>query len=551
MRIKFRLFHIIVLLVIQFAAFSENVSIERARIVAENFFSEKLQEQHQGILFGKEYVITVKGITTCFVFNINNGFIIISADDAIFPVLGYSFTKKYSGDNFPNAFKTWMHQYNEQILYAIEKKQEASKPIEKAWQKYISKTFIPATDILSVEPMLQTTWSQGCYYNSCFPEDTTAPCGHLWTGCVATAMGQIMKYYNFPPIGTGTNGYNSSYGWVEADFENTEYDWAGMENHLTEENNPVAELLYHVAISVNSQFFPNGTGAFDFDARDALVDYFNYKSEAQFYWRDSYQGDWKTMLREELDEGRPLLYGGADSQTSAGHTLVCDGYQDTSFFHFNWGWNGNYNGYFYLDSLIAGGSHFDIQHDAVVGISPDINGVIVLYPPENLTATIDFKEVTLNWENSSLSSSLELIGYNVYRNDTLLTESVSTGLSYIDMNVSAGSHEYKVQSVFIGQGSGPSISTEAYISNITMYYSELFEIYPNPASEIVFIRTALYFNDDITISVCDLNGRKVFQNDYSNYQDLVEINIQELSPGIYFLRIQYGNNISCKKLLIN
>ncbi len=83
-----------------------------------------------------------------------------------------------------------------------------------------------------------------------------------------------------------------------------------------------------------------------------------------------------------------------------------------------------YNGYFYLDSLIAGGNHFDFQHDAVVGIRPDISGIVELYPAENLMATVDFNNVTLNWDQSTINSSLELIGYNVYRNDTLLTESI-------------------------------------------------------------------------------------------------------------------------------
>lgn len=550
MRIESRLFIIILLLFLQLTSFSENVSLEKARIVAENFFTEKMQDHQQKVSIGKEYVISEAGETAYYVFNINNGFIIISADDVVFPVLGYSFTNNYKENNFPPAFKAWMHHNKEQILFAIEKKQVAPNQVKKAWLKYTSKAFQADLNFESVEPMIHTTWSQGCYYNSQFPADTTAPCGYLWTGCVATAMGQIMKYYNYPKSGTGSNGYNSSYGWVEADFENTEYDWAGMKNHLNEENYPVAELLYQAAISINSQFFPYGTGAYDFDARDALVDYFNYKSDAQFYWRDSYQGDWKAMLRTELDEERPFLYGGVDSETSAGHTLVCDGYQDTSFFHFNWGWNGYYDGYFYLDSLIAGGNHFDFQHDAVVGISPDINGVIELYPPENLSATVDFKEVTLNWENSSLPSSLELIGYYVFRNDTMLTESVSTELSYVDMDVPAGSHEYKVQSVFIGQGNGPSISTEAYISSISKHYPELSEVYPNPASDFIFIETTLNYNDQVTVSICDLNGRKVFHQDYTNLHGFIEIDIHDLNPGIYFLRIQYGNNISDKKLLI-
>lgn len=550
MKIQSGIFILVLVFSFQLSSFSKNVSLEKARIVAENFLIERIPEKYQHIHFGEEYIISEDEVAVYYVFNVNNGFIIISADDAVFPVLGYSFTSKYTGGNFPLAYKNWMIQYKEQIVYVKEKKQTASKQVKKIWQKYAAENFIPDKEIQSVEPILQSTWSQGCYYNSQFPVDTTAPCGYLWTGCVATAMGQIMKYYNFPKSGTGSNGYISAYDSVWADFENTIYDWAGMRNHLNEENFPVAQLLYHTAISVNSQFFPNGTGAYDFDARDALVDYFNYKSDAQFYWRDDYQGDWNAMLRNELDQGRPFLYGGADSETYAGHTLVCDGYQDTSFFHFNWGWNGTYNGYFYIDSLSAGGNYFDFQHDAVVGIRPDISGIVELYPPENLLATVDYNNVTLNWTPSSINSSLELIGYNVFRNDTLLTESILSGLLYMDTGVSAGSHEYKVQAVFIGEGNGPSASAEAYISSITENYPALFEVYPNPADDFICIKTAFNNNDKVSVVICDIKGHKVYDQNYSNHSGIVNIDIQNFQSGVYFITIRSENYLSGRKLII-
>ncbi len=551
MNIRYWVISIMVLMAFHSASYAESVSLEKARMVAKNYFSEKITSSQEVLIFNEEYIISEKGTTAYYVFNINDGFIIISADNTVFPILGYSFTNNYSGDNFPPAFKFWMNQNKKQILFAIEKKSIATKSVINAWLKYASETFSPGFDIESVEPLLQTTWSQGCYYNSQFPEDTTSPCGHLWTGCVATAMGQIMKYYNYPKNGTGSNGYNSSYGWVEADFENTVYDWAGMKSHLNEDNNPVAELLYHAAISINSQFFPNGTGAFDFDARDALVDYFDYRSDAQFYWRDAYQGDWTAMLRAELDAGRPFLYGGADSQTSSGHTLVCDGYQDTAFFHFNWGWNGTYNGYFYLDSLVAGSNHFDIQHDAVVGITPNISGIVELYPPENLIATVDFKNVTLNWEVASISSSLELIGYQIYRNDTIVTESVISGLTYSDLNVSAGSHEYKVQSVFIGEGNGPFAITEVYISNIEDQHSSSFIIYPNPVSDIINIRIQDKDASKLSCSIVDMNGQIIFSEQLGyGLAESVRLEIPSVATGVYLLQIRNGSTLYSKKILI-
>lgn len=258
------------------------------------------------------------------------------------------------------------------------------------------------------------------------------------------------------------------------------------------------------------------------------------------------------MLREELDAGRPFLYGGANSQTSSGHTLVCDGYQDTAFFHFNWGWNGTYNGYFYLDSLIAGSNHFDIQHDAVVGIKPDISGIIELYPSENLTATVDIKNVTLKWEHASIASSLELIGYNVYRNDTLLTETINTGLSYEDINVSAGSHEYKVQSVFIGEGDGPFNSTEVYISGISDYLATAFEVYPNPASDFINIHIQHKLSNELNCSMLDLNGRIITSYTLKiGVGGTARLELPSVNCGIYILKVSSGAFTYSTKILID
>jgi hypothetical protein len=538
-------------LLFNLSATSKKVSLETAQKVASNFLSERSKSNLQQLIFHEVLLISENGMDVCYVFNSNKGFIIVSADDAVYPVLGYAFEGHYSGENVPPAFQVWMNNYSDQILYGIEIKQTAPLHISKAWLKYTATEFKADWNFKSVEPMLQTTWHQGCYYNSLFPADTSSPCGHLWAGCVATAMGQLMKYYNFPESGIGSHGYNSSYGWVEADFENTVYNWANMKHHLDNENLPVAEILYHAAISINSQFYPNGTGAFDFDARDALVDYFNYKDDAQFYWRDSFQGDWKAMLRNELDQGRPLLYGGADSVTQAGHTLVCDGYQDTAFFHFNWGWNGFYNGYYYIDTLVAGGNVFNYQQDAVVGLSPAIEGPVVTHPPEDLIATVDNHMVTLTWEYPSVISSLELIGYHIYRNDSLLTETALSDVIYIDSDVPAGSFEYKVQSVYIGQGYGPSAVTEAYISNIIESEASLFQVYPNPASDCIVIEMTDQTRNILKCTLVDLNGRVLISEElYSADSGKEKFDVSSFAPGVYIFQVKEGSKIFCKKLVI-
>jgi hypothetical protein len=532
---------------------SGDVNISHARIVAKNFFSEKSKIKDNQIFFGEEHTILNNGIIVGYVFNLNDGFIIISGTDAVIPVLAYSFESDYSGIDFPPALDLWMENYKSQISMAIIEDRESLKSTRQIWERYSDSNFNSMEVLAEVPPLIHTTWHQGCYYNSYFPEESTAPCGHLWTGCVATAMGQIMKFYNYPKSGTGTYGYNSSYGFVEADFENTEYDWTAMNYHLTEEDSSVAQLLYHCAISIHSQFFPNGTGAFDFDVKDALVNYFNYKPDAQFYWRDSYPGDWKAMLRAELDAGRPILYGGADSETNAGHTLVCDGYQDTSFFHFNWGWNGNYNGYYYLDSLIAGNNYFDFQHDAVVGIAPDL-GEIFIYPPLNIAASATSTSVAISWSAPELPSNLEFLGYNAFRNGNIISSQIFTELSFIDQNVPAGWQKYEVSAVYIG---GERISQE-YIevfvegSGINDRHLFVFNIFPNPATNCLYISCGGIENlTDFTISILDLAGRKLFEQYIPKfYSSEISIPVSELNSGIYLISMQNDRSSYCQKVVI-
>jgi hypothetical protein len=531
-------------------AISQKVNSEDAKRVARNFYLEKTHNTVNQPVITEEFKIEKNEVLLYYVFNVNDGYIIVSSERSVFPVLGYSFTSNFIENNYPPAFEAWMKQYASQIKQAKIKGRNAAPLISNTWKHYIADDFTPQKDSKGIAPMLQSTWHQGCYYNSQFPADTNGPCGHLWAGCVSTAMGQLMKYYNWPKNGIGENSYSSSYGWVEADFENTTYDWAGMKHHLTGENPAVAQLLYHTAISVNSQFFPNGTGAYDFDARDALVDHFKYKDDAQFLWRDSYQGDWKALLRAELDAGRPFLYGGVDSQTLSGHTLVCDGYQDTVFFHFNWGWNGVYNGYFYIDSLIAGNNYFDFQHDAVIGLSPDITGPIVTNPPESLTAEVDFNDVSLNWDHSSAISTLELIGYLIYRNDLLLTESVWTELAYIDSDVPAGSHQYRVQGVFIGQGQGPSATAEAYVSNIQDQFSSQIELFPNPTSDKIFISSSRNFQIN-RLELLDISGRIILTQPLKgDNSGKLQISLPDDLSGIFVLRLQTESFTIHKKILI-
>jgi hypothetical protein len=531
---------------------AEKVDRDKALLVAKNFLSER--HPNPKFIFSpqNELELNSVGKTTFYVFNFDRGFIIVSAYDVVYPVAGYSFHGNFDVRNIPDALDFWLEELGFFMFKLEEHKHQGNPKIKDAWNKFLKEDFLPDRKMESIEPLIHTKWNQGCFYNSFFPLEPQGPCGYLFTGCVATAMGQVMKCYNFPVHGSGNHSYTTSYGLHEADFENTYYDWVGMEFELNDENDGVAELLFHSAIGINSQFFPNGTGGYDFDAKDALVDYFNYKETIQFYWRDAYSGDWTLTMRNEIEKGRPVLYGFADSSANTGHTAVLDGYQGVDFFHLNWGWGGSYNGYYYLDTITAGGYTFNYQHDAVIGIQPDIPDNTDVFPPENPVAEVHNREVNLTWNEPFGPPTIPLLGYYVFRNDTLLSEKIVLLPSYTDPDAPPGSNVYRIQSVYSGWGNGPSVTVEAYVSDIHESRQGIFKIYPNPASDFVMIKTNEEGQNDVFISLSDLKGRSVFSNNIElNKSGSTKINIAGIAPGVYLLYIKQGSETFSEKLLIS
>jgi len=227
-----------------------------------------------------------------------------------------------------------------------------------------------------VEPLLTSKWDQLDYYNQMCPADPDGFGGHSPVGCVATAMSQLMYYYRFPPVGNGSNSYippygNGIYGEQFADFGNTWYRWDEMQDRCFESSPAVAELCYQCGVSVNMAYQPNGAGASTTDVPTALINYFNSAPSAWFQDRAELDSTalWKTMLITNLDNRQPVLYRSTNGWS--GHAYVCDGYQDSSYYHFNWGWSGNYNGYYYIEELIPGGINLSNGQGAVFNIYPD------------------------------------------------------------------------------------------------------------------------------------------------------------------------------------
>lgn len=249
-------------------------------------------------------------------------------------------------------------------------------------------------------PLMTTKWNQSPYYNALCPANSV-------TGCVATAMAQIMKYWNYPAKGTGFHSYNHpTYGTLSANFGGTTYQWSSMPNTVNSANNAVATLMYHCGVSVNMDYSPQSSGAYVIQdsptpqacSEYALKTYFGYRSTLQGVQRNNYnQTQWINLLKIELNAGRPVLYAGFGS--GGGHAFVCDGYDNNNFFHFNWGWGGSSDGYFQTSALnpgslgTGGGSGgFNSDQQVVIGIQPPSGGVpqnhdLYLYSNINMPST--------------------------------------------------------------------------------------------------------------------------------------------------------------------
>ena len=373
--------------------FAKHVDVETAQQVARNFWELNVAKS-DGVAFID--VTSQTEFSNFYIFNTNGGFVIVSSDDIAYPVLGYSDEGSFNTSNIGINTLDWLRGYQRHIQYGIDNNIKATDEISEMWYKLQNGIAMQQRDNRAVSALISTKWDQGVPYNNLCPQDNSA--GYSYgnrtvTGCVATAMAQVMKYWNYPTKGTGSHSYShSSYGTLSANFGNTTYDWSNMPNTLSSystsaQKTAVATLMYHcgVAVEMNYDIAQNGgsgaysisySGYFDYCAENALKNFFGYKSTIRGLVRSSYTDTyWKNLIKTELDASRPVIYSGSGDE--GGHCFVCDGYNSSDYFHFNWGWSGSEDGFFLLDAMTpgsggigGGGYEFNDDQDAVIGIEP-------------------------------------------------------------------------------------------------------------------------------------------------------------------------------------
>ena len=401
-------------------AFGKPIDEKTANLVGKNFLANRTNSStfKKGVSLELSYIsaskensntTSIKVSNYFYVFNVSNGngFVIVSADDNAQPILGYSDEANFNASDIPKNTQKWFELYKNQIRYIIQKNLSPSSDIVSNWNDLLSGQ-VPNNNVGkkgAVNPLLQTKWDQGQYYNELCPYDNAAS-DRAVTGSVATAMAQIMKFWNYPATGTGYHSYfHNKYGTISANFANTSYDWTSMPNTVDYSRPEVATLMYQCGVSVDMNYdvaANGGSSAYVIAAgspvannsETALKTYFGYKSTLQGVKRSDYtEQQWIALLKTELDGGRPILHSGAGSH--GGHCFVADGYDNNNFIHFNWGWGGSSDGFFNVNALNpgtigtgGGAGGFNSYQEVVIGIEPPSSTqTCILNITEDVTAS--------------------------------------------------------------------------------------------------------------------------------------------------------------------
>jgi hypothetical protein len=381
-----------------FAANATQITAQDAHNVAINFF--KIATSSQTTLTANlVYTRTETDSTvSLYVYNMSpvKGFVIVSASDNDDPIIGYSTESAFASDFSKSGLNEWLGRWGQEIDH-VEKYNIIAEPNARAlWASYRQGISPYNQRSSGVGPLCHTSWDQSntsatpVLYNGDCPSSGGT---NAVTGCVATAMAQIMKYWNYPTRGVGiasyndntSNGFSYNYGIQTFNFNTTPFNWANMPDSLTAsttsaQDSAIALISYACGVSVHMDYGINGSGAWVFtdqstdsaSAQQAYPLYFKYNPNTlQAFNFDSFTTTaWITVIENEHNQGRPVQYQGWGA--GGGHTWVCDGYNSSNMLHMNWGWGGLDNGWYSCTNLNTSVDDFTTTLGALIGIEPGI-----------------------------------------------------------------------------------------------------------------------------------------------------------------------------------
>ena len=347
-------------------------------------FKEQMTEGRRSVVSNDSMTLAAQD-DHYYVFNIgsNNGYVIASGDDCAPAVLGYS-DKGHVSAAMPDNMKAWLDEYDQQIK------------MRKALMLAAANDESPVAEREAIAPMVTTKWGQDSPFNLKCP--SYFPLMHCPTGCVATAMSQILYYHRKSSVNktaadiegytTPTNQYNIEFvrSGAKIDWDNMLDSYSRLSPQYRKE--AVATLMSYCGAALRTDYRQDGASANSADVAQTMVKYFDYSSEATYIDRNQYTTDeWEQIIYDELKKGYPVYYKGQKGNYA--HGFVCDGYDGNGYFHINWGWSGESDGFYLLSVLRPEieitASGYTLYQKAVVGLVP--NGVYARLTQKDLALT--------------------------------------------------------------------------------------------------------------------------------------------------------------------
>ena len=333
---------------------SETISEERALAVAQKFMKSNRSKHRNLVRWNGIRQNTNDGKYRSqepyYIFTNSDsiGFVIVAGDDLARPILGYSADARLGDkDNLPLGMQDWLNDIERQISAAQSRQASPSEDVARLWDAPFEGNVL--------KQLNTALWGQGYPYHNQCPMDGNA---RALTGCVPTAYAILMKYYYYPTRGKGlTKFYETATKGINVAIRdlNHEYDWDNMPmeyvngKYSAKQASNVATLMADIGGALQVDYAEKVTNGFPGLAQ-LFVNFDYFPGRQQFKGANSDE-DWHEMLRAELDQDRPIIYR-AEDEKDGGHAFILDGYTDNDYFHVNWGWGGNCNGYYALDAMI-------------------------------------------------------------------------------------------------------------------------------------------------------------------------------------------------------
>ena len=592
--------------------FAKPVDVNTAKTFAATFLAKQFAQQGMNTTFQLELANPVSLNSKplpMYVFNVSgaNGFVIVAADDIVTPILAYSTESNFNlADSKSNA-QYYIRKYTRQINYAIENNIAASSETIYRWNNGGSKS--KAKTGHSVAPMLTTCWDQGPNYNSLCPYDAAAhnAIGNNYcpTGCVATAMAQVLRFWKYPAHGYSSHTYSAwNYGPQTFDFKDFTFRWNAMPNISTSKISPIDTLMYACGVALDMGYGPAGSGACVLSsdcsgggAEYALKHYFLYDANLKGYKENANDSIWIGMLENELNNGRPIIYAGADTASQEGHCFDFDGYDVNDMFHINWGWNCSDNAYYTVHNLIpsqggqaggigAGNGNYGADEEAILGVAP---------PPtiQIANAISPASQVVSNGEPFSFSTNLKNLGsfdFNGFLS-AIITDNNGGFVGIVDINqnkfhgdtvgiakntmlnqdtlfstqglygIPNGTYNVSIYNQTIGFPTWNLVTNSGTFTNSAQItftgatgISNVIKdgdvsMFPNPANGVLKIQNTSRFIVE-KVMVLNMQGQVILESTPSNNRSF-SVDLNAINDGIYLVKIatKDGGEVN-KKLVI-